>query len=321
MTALHRKPHTAVALAAIAVVLTAGLFLPPAAERTPLSRPPQPASQPMVCASPSAPPTTKAVAVPQVGSDAAPWLQATAKTLALAPSDHETGRYAHIQYLAWYADLTIGDDHIGRSETRVEHTEGWFADDGAATLITTVYPPGTTNPRKGKPTAVHRADEPPGTFHTSFPGPPSSDPATLRTQLKNLQPPQVGPQAIVRATAALVREYALSCPVRAALLHHLATTTPIWRGEVTDRLGRPGTAISIDDPDGVERDVLIIDPTTGTILAYHELLLRNPGRLAGAFPQDRSYTAFLQNGRSETLQRAVSTRRDPGQRPIPEAAG
>lgn len=309
MTALHRKPRTAVILAAIAAVLLAGLLLPAKARRTPSSRPPAPVSPATACTTEPAPSTTEAVAVPQVGSDASQWLRATAKTLALAPSDHETGRYAHIQHFAWYADLTVGSDHIGRTETRLEHTDSWFTDDGAATLITTVYPPtpGTTNPRKGKPAAVHRADELPGEFHTSFPGPPSPDPATLRTQLADLQPPQVGPQAILRATAALAREYHLPCPVRAALLHQLATTTPTWRGEVADRLGRPGAAISIDDPAGIERDTLIIDPTIGTILAYHELILRNPGKLAGAFPQDRSYTAFLHNGRGDAPPSVAST--------------
>lgn len=244
---------------------------------------------------------------PAVGADAEAWLRATASALLTTPSDRQTGRYAHLRQIAWYGDVTVGADQIGRTNLRLERSEGWYAEDGTVTTITAVYPPGTTSPDPNLRPKVERWDAQPGEFHMYFPGQPSPDPNQLLTQLGSIQPPEVGPQRMMRAIANVAGQYHLPCPVRAAMLHILADAPIIWRGPVTDRTGRPGVAISIDGRDGVERDTLTIDPATGSLLAYHELILRNPGKLAGPFPQDRAYTAFVHNGRADTIPAGTPT--------------
>lgn len=242
-----------------------------------------------------------------VGADAAAWLRATASTLLTTPSDSHAGRYAHIRQIAWYGDMTVGADQVGRTDLRLEVSEGWYAEDGSVTTITAVYPPGTTSPNPGVRPKVERLDALPGESHPYFPGQPSPNPNQLQAQLGQIQPPEVGPQRTMRAIAAVAGRYHLPCPVRAAMLHLLASAPMIWRGPVIDRTGRAGVAISIDSRDGVGRETLTIDPATGSILAYHELILRNPGKLAGPFPQDRAYTAYLHNGRADTIPAGTPT--------------
>ena len=122
----------------------------------------------------------------------------------------------------------------------------------------------------------------------------------LAGQLDRVQPAEVGVQARLRSLGDVAREYALPCPVRAAALLVLAQSPVIWRGEATDKAGRTGVAISIDSTDGVSRETLILNPATGVLLTHEEIILRNPGKLAGPFPQLRSSTAYIETGRRDT---------------------
>ncbi|MEV6927072.1 hypothetical protein AB0M46_21565 [Dactylosporangium sp. NPDC051485] len=264
---------------------------------------PGPLTAPPACAAPPPTATTRTgassapLAVPAVGEDAAAWLRGTATRLTPTAADTTTGRYAHIRRHAWYGDMTPDRHGVGHTDLRVETLEGWFAEDGSGTTITIIYPPGTTEPGAGaKDWAVEREDfgaqqEP--HHHLAFTGLPSSDPVQLTRQLFRVQPPRVGDQALIRAAARLVEEYTLPCPVRAALLQVLATSRVVWRGQVTDRAGRPAVAVSVDDSDGSERDTLLLDPATGAVLGYEDVVLRNPGKLAGPFPLTVKSLLFL----------------------------
>ncbi|WP_432982949.1 hypothetical protein [Dactylosporangium sp. CA-233914] len=240
---------------------------------------------------PSAGPCTSAGTsppdMPAVGGDAAGW-RATAARLGPADADTTTGRYAHIRRHAWYGDMGPGSDGLGHTQLRVETVEGWYAEDGTGATITTTYPRGSTQPAPGVAGAtVEREVTDAGHehyHHLSFTGLPSSDPHQLAGQLHRMQPPQVGEQAMIRAIARLAQEYTLPCPVRGAVLQVLAGSRVVWRGPVTDRAGRPAVAVSVDSADGVERDTLLLDPGTGVVRGYEELILRNPGKLAGPFP-------------------------------------
>ena len=68
-------------------------------------------------------------------------------------------------------------------------------------------------------------------------------------------------------------------------------------GEVTDRLGRPGIAISVDTANSglPTRHTLIIDPFTGAVLGEEQMLTTDAGLLNVSVPSVISYTAFAQS--------------------------
>lgn len=245
--------------------------------------------------------STAAPTRPTRDTDASGWLRLTAAALAPTPADAQTGTVTYIRLHEWAGDMTVGADKTGRTTVRVSMSETWFAADGSATAIITTFPNGTASPGPDVPGATsERHQLPAGSWHNRFPGEPSSDPLTLAGQLDQVQPARVGSQARARALGGVAREYVLPCPVRAAALVVLAQSPVIWRGETTDRAGRTGIAISVDSTDGVSRETLILDPATGVLLTHEETILRNPGKLAGPFPQLRSSTAYIETGRRNT---------------------
>jgi hypothetical protein len=66
-------------------------------------------------------------------------------------------------------------------------------------------------------------------------------------------------------------------------------------GEVTDRAGRPGVAVSLDSAysGAPTRYTLIFNPDTGILLGEEETLLGNPGKLNVRPRSVIAYTAFL----------------------------
>lgn len=233
---------------------------------------------------------------------ASDWLRLAAATIGTAEVDTQSGALVYVRLHQWFGDTTVGADNVGRTTQRVFIEESWYADDGSATTITSAFPPGTASPGPGVPGAeLRREEQRAGTWHNRFPGQPSSDPPTLAGQLDQVQPGRVGAQARMRALGSIAREYTLPCGVRVAALLVLAQAPAVWRGEATDKAGRTGVAISIDSTDGITRDTLILDPATGVLLTHEETVLRNPGRLAGPFPQLRSSVAFIETGRRATI--------------------
>jgi hypothetical protein len=60
--------------------------------------------------------------------------------------------------------------------------------------------------------------------------------------------------------------------MRATFLELLAEARGfVWRGNVTDRAGRAGVAVSNDDADHDSRSVLVFHPRTGELLAYESV--------------------------------------------------
>ena len=66
-----------------------------------------------------------------------------------------------------------------------------------------------------------------------------------------------------------------------------------WRGQVTDRAGRAGMAVTVDDREHDAQSLLIFDPGTGELLA-HERLTLSPVRIS-------SYQVILDAGRTDRM--------------------
>jgi hypothetical protein len=108
--------------------------------------------------------------------------------------------------------------------------------------------------------------------------------------------PGSGSAAQFQAFTALAARQPLQPQVRADLEMLLARLPGlIYSGEVPDRAGRPGVAVSIDAPsDGHQiRTVLIFDPQTGALLESDQILVSEPGRLPLREGAVLAYTTFL----------------------------
>ena len=88
---------------------------------------------------------------------------------------------------------------------------------------------------------------------------------------------------------------------RAAALYALADVEGIrWRGETTDRAGRPGVAISVDSasgPGGSVRDVLVYD-LAGELLSHEQITLQPPAGFALPRYTVTAYTLYLESVRT-----------------------
>ncbi|MGV9210814.1 hypothetical protein ACTFTM_03020 [Micromonospora sp. RB23] len=105
--------------------------------------------------------------------------------------------------------------------------------------------------------------------------PPPADPARLRELLKV----EYGPGAASKAVGMLYGLYVIPRAVRAEILWVLADLPGLrWRGQVTDRAGRAGVAVTYDDREHDAQSLLIFDANTGGLLA-HEMLTLTPIRL------------------------------------------
>jgi hypothetical protein len=81
----------------------------------------------------------------------------------------------------------------------------------------------------------------------------------------------------------------------AAMWRMLAARSDVrYLGRVMDRAGRIGDALAYTSRDGQERAVLIISPSTGQLLGWEDIFLRNPGALnLASYPAVAGYVSFL----------------------------
>jgi hypothetical protein len=75
-----------------------------------------------------------------------------------------------------------------------------------------------------------------------------------------------------------------------------------YLGRVIDRAGRTGDAVAYTDRTGQERAVLIISPSTGQLLGWEDIYLRNPGGLhLTSYPAVVGYVSFLTEHWTSTM--------------------
>jgi hypothetical protein len=215
-----------------------------------------------------------------LGEPATDHLLRLASTLAELPRQPIDASYlTHTHLQRWTIDTTE------YSQALVAHDERawWYPDRSGRTLRTTL-PPQPAQRRTaqylGPPPAGTEAQDVkfgPGEFPTLIPQAPSTDPNQLANQLATHEPPENGPQTILRGIAAITAVHHLHIAQTIAALQLLATTpTTIYRGETLDRAGRRCLAITIDSGDhrsGTTRDILLIDSSNGSIRGHEQIAL------------------------------------------------
>ncbi|MDG9672609.1 CU044_5270 family protein [Micromonospora sp. DH14] len=215
---------------------------------------------------------------------AGPQLRLLADKIKDAGYDHQSGRYMYHHTKVWGDPVMTSADgrhHVAfASETKL-----WQAVDGTGNQIRTQLEPQYPDQESrdywqresiGRPAAT-------GTPAPSVrPLPPealrplSADPSELRERLKV----EYGAGAASKWVGTLYGQYVVPRATRAAVLRVLADVPGFrWRGQVTDRAGRNGVAVTFDDREHDQQSLLIFDPNTGELLA-HELLTLSPMRIS-----------------------------------------
>lgn len=100
-----------------------------------------------------------------------------------------------------------------------------------------------------------------------------------RPGLAGLLKTDLGAGAVSKETGKTFGRYAVPRRSRAEILRILADVPGFrWRGEVTDRAGRDGVAVTFDDREHNQQHLLIFHPRTGELLAS-ELMTLGPVRM------------------------------------------
>ncbi|TDC46373.1 hypothetical protein E1212_27075 [Jiangella ureilytica] len=137
---------------------------------------------------------------------------------------------------------------------------------------------------------------PAGALASSYPSPLATDPTALREQLLAVWPQAEDPAAaLFRALHEVSSTRPVDASVQAAALTMLAREPGVVAlGETTDRSGRAALAFGADSADtGLDtRYVLMVDPATGRMLGYEEVLTGDTGALDLETPSVVAYTVF-----------------------------
>lgn len=240
-----------------------------------------------------------AVRVPTGRTSARAPLRRLAAALAASPADTEHGAFEYVADQQRVGTTTVTDGVGTTVMTPLTHRR-WRAADRSGREQTVEYPPGTATITAT--TGSSRTDE--STFAPGeLPGPADlgTDRATIAAAITSRARPEDGAMGIVRAVDELYRDRAPRAAARAAILHILADADLDWTGPGVDKLGRACLITSVDTRGprnaGVRRDLLYLDPATGEVTGYEHILLTNPGKLTGAFPQTIDLRLYTARGR------------------------
>ena len=250
---------------------------------------------------------------------AGPLVRRIAERLRTVPADAQAGRYARTALRMQAADSTLDGGPCVVTVTAYAAERRWRADDGSGQV--------TGIPWHHDPAAPPPADTttyPAGGLPGVVVGPVPTDPATLAAALDAAYPPitaatnaavqplraedtvqqrrQRGTAARLRAVADLNAWHYTNRAARRAVLLVLADVAGlVYRGGVA---GYPG-AIAVSADSGDWRDLLVIDPNTGVLLAYEQVLLRGGHQLGVRTPYSNARTTYTDPGRASQPGRAA----------------
>ncbi|MBM0232193.1 CU044_5270 family protein [Micromonospora sp. STR1_7] len=217
----------------------------------------------------------------QFGSDApaaGPHLRALAGKLVDAEYDNRGGRYMYHHTKLWGDPVMTSDD--GRFHVAfADETRTWRAADGTgnqtSVQLEPQYPDQESrdywrrNLRKGP--VVGGTPAP-----ATIPLPPVelTPPRADRSQLRELLKTGYGAGAVSKEVSRIYGDFVVPRRTRGEILRVLADVPGFrWRGQVTDRVGRKGVAVTFDDREHDAQSLLIFDPQTGGLLAHEQLTL------------------------------------------------
>lgn len=204
-----------------------------------------------------------------------------------------TERYHYVKRRAWYLNTSVGDGSV-ESQLEPKVIEQWVSDDGSLRTKMTKQGAETDVVQSGP-----RADGflPPSQY--------SSDPAVLERQLvrdpgaPSDKPGSSTASELVDRVVEVLRDFGQLPPgVQGALWRVLADQGLIFRGRITDRGGHTGVALTFDtNSSGLPvRKLLVVDPRTGQLLSYEEVLTKSAGDLDVSIPSVLEYEIFLEVG-------------------------
>jgi len=240
------------------------------------------------------------------GESAASFLRELADRVAILPDRTGSGDFSYVRMQAWSLGPTVdATTRTGSAAVASVKSESWVTADGSGRLV---RQPGQLIPQ-ADPVALPSdgtvAEATPD--NDASPGAPSvsvgqvldplvdlaslpTDPVGLARRLDALPPSKTSGDAQSEVPSTTWRLGQLrgiwsSQPVpprtRASFLQLLADMPTLTdEGPVTDRVGRPGHAVAIETEEGPARvrQVVILDPSTGTVLGYEKILLTERGR-------------------------------------------
>lgn len=188
-----------------------------------------------------------------------------AVTVGPSGCDAIPGRFAYVHLLQWASDTTVAGNNATTRIVLFEE-QRWPADDASGRVIRSRYPRGQ------QPTddSTYKPGELDGPI-----GPIATDPVALSAHIDATQPRFLGPTAVIRGLVSLLGWRTPNQAARTAVITVLRDTPGVaYHGSVTDRAGRTGVGVSAT-LDGI-RFLLILNPTTGELLAYERAALTPP---------------------------------------------
>ncbi len=203
------------------------------------------------------------------------------------------GRYHYLKRRAWYLNTAVAGQSV-TSQLQPQTVEQWLADDGSGRIVTARDEGGTVD--------AHRIEK---GARTPSAGTLPTDPAALAQQL--LGYPSLGQdnagipngvERVERTVDLLSTDGAVPPALQAALWRVLAASQLTNHGVIIDRAGRRGVAFTVDSAYTglLTRYMLIIDPTTGRLLDYEQVLTKTAGKLNVRVPAVIAYEIFLRAG-------------------------